>query len=175
MSALPETTTLRRPRRIAIPVGVGWGIALAVGAALISGVAIYLNAFAVKQLPDAGGLHDAQERGRGDRPPRRAPSALGAAREVRTLDRRSWDGIVLVGVIGGSIPFILFFSGLALASAPSAAFIQKTLFVWVALLAVPILGERLGVAPLVGPRSSCSSARRSSCRRRASPGARARR
>ena len=63
-------------------------------------------------------------------------------------DRRSWAGVVLVGVIGGSIPFILFFSGLAMASAPSAAFIQKTLFVWVALLAVPFLGERLGLAPL---------------------------
>ena len=42
------------------------------------------------------------------------------------------------------MPFILFFTGLAQASAPSAAFIHKTLFVWVALLAVPFLGERLG-------------------------------
>ena len=40
--------------------------------------------------------------------------------------------------------FLLFFSGLAMASAPSAAFIQKTMFVWVAILAVPFLGERLG-------------------------------
>jgi drug/metabolite transporter (DMT)-like permease len=42
------------------------------------------------------------------------------------------------------VPFLLFFTGLSLASAPSAAFIHKTLFIWVALLAVPFLGERLG-------------------------------
>jgi drug/metabolite transporter (DMT)-like permease len=43
---------------------------------------------------------------------------------------------------------VLFFSGLAIATAPTAAFIQKTLFIWVALLAVPLLGERLGVLPI---------------------------
>jgi drug/metabolite transporter (DMT)-like permease len=48
------------------------------------------------------------------------------------------------------VPFILFFSGLAQASAPTAAFIQKTLFVWVAFLAVPFLGETLGLATLAG-------------------------
>ena len=46
------------------------------------------------------------------------------------------------------MPFLLFFTGLAQASAPSAAFIQKTLFIWVAMLAVPFLGERLGLAQL---------------------------
>ena len=54
----------------------------------------------------------------------------------------------MIGVIGGSLPFLLFFTGLAQASAPSAAFIHKTLFIWVALLAVPMLGERLGLAQL---------------------------
>jgi drug/metabolite transporter (DMT)-like permease len=63
---------------------------------------------------------------------------------VRALDRRSWAGLAVVGIVGGSLPFLLFFAGLAEASAPSAAFIHKTLFVWVALLAVPLLGERLG-------------------------------
>jgi drug/metabolite transporter (DMT)-like permease len=54
----------------------------------------------------------------------------------------------VIGLIGGSLPFLLFFAGLAQASAPSAAFIHKTLFIWVALLAVPFLGERLGLAQL---------------------------
>ena len=149
MTARPESLTLRGPRRMSIPVSVDWGIALAVGAALISGVAIYLNAFAVKQLPDAA-VYTTLKNAVAALVLIGAAVGLGAAREVRTLDRRSWVGVVVVGVIGGSIPFILFFSGLAQASAPSAAFIQKTLFVWVALLAVQILGERLGVAPLVG-------------------------
>jgi drug/metabolite transporter (DMT)-like permease len=45
-------------------------------------------------------------------------------------------------VIGGSVPFVLFFEGLARAEATQAAFIQKTLVVWVSLLAVPLLKER---------------------------------
>ena len=56
--------------------------------------------------------------------------------------------MTVIGVIGGSVPFILFFSGLAMASAPTAAFIHKTLFVWVVVLAVPFLGERLGWFPI---------------------------
>ena len=47
-------------------------------------------------------------------------------------------------MVGGSVPFVLFFEGLARASSTQSAFIQKTLVVWVALLAVPLLGERLG-------------------------------
>jgi drug/metabolite transporter (DMT)-like permease len=133
---------------LVIPVSIGWGIVLAFGAALISGLAIYLNGFAVKQLPDAA-LYTTLKNAVAAGVLIAAAVGLGAVREVRSLDRRSWIGVVLVGVIGGSIPFILFFSGLAQASAPSAAFIQKTLFVWVALLAVPFLGERLGFAPLI--------------------------
>ena len=37
----------------AIPESIGWGVGLAVVAACISGLAIWLNAFAVKQVPDA--------------------------------------------------------------------------------------------------------------------------
>ena len=38
---------------------------------------------------------------------------------------------------------MLFFEGLARSSSTDAAFVQKTLVVWVAILAVAILGERL--------------------------------
>jgi drug/metabolite transporter (DMT)-like permease len=123
------------------------GIGLAVGAALISGVAIYLNAFAVKQLPDAA-VYTTLKNGVAAFILLGAALALGAARELPRMSRQRWSAVLAVGVIGGSVPFVLFFSGLAQASAPSAAFIQKTLFVWVALLAVPFLGERLGPAPL---------------------------
>jgi drug/metabolite transporter (DMT)-like permease len=47
-------------------------------------------------------------------------------------------------MIGGSVPFVLFFEGLKQSHATQAAFIQKTLIVWVALLAVPLLKERFG-------------------------------
>jgi drug/metabolite transporter (DMT)-like permease len=136
-------------RAIAIPDRVGWGVALATGAALISGLAIYLNAFAVKQLPDAA-VYTTLKNAIAAFVLMTAAVGLGAVRDVRAIDRRHWPAILAVGVIGGSVPFILFFTGLAQASAPSAAFIQKTLFVWVALLAVPFLGERLGVASVIG-------------------------
>ena len=130
-----------------IPITTRWGIGLAVVAALISGVSIFINGFAVKQLPDPA-VYTTINNGVA------ALLLLGVAlavvprAEVRALDRRSWTGMILVGIIGGSIPFVLFFSGLAAASAPAAAFNQKTLFVWVALLAVPLLGERLGWFPI---------------------------
>lgn len=129
------------------PNQVRTGILLAVGAALISGLSIYVNAFAVKQLPDAAvftTLKNAVAAGILVA----AALALGAARDVHSIRRSSWPAILAVGVVGGGIPFVLFFVGLAQASAPSAAFIQKTLFVWVALLAVPFLGERLGIIPV---------------------------
>ena len=139
--------TRRAPR---IPTTTGWGLGLAFGAALISGLAIYLNGFAVKQLPDAAvytTLKNAVAAGI------LVVVALAFARRGSEVRRpvapRQRLLLIAVGVVGGSIPFVLFFSGLALASAPAAAFIQKTLFVWVAILAVPFLGERLGVGQLV--------------------------
>jgi drug/metabolite transporter (DMT)-like permease len=143
------TTARDGLRRRSIPRTGDWGIALAVVAALISGLAVYLNAFAVKQLPDAAvytTLKNAVAAGLLVA----LTIALGGIREARAIERRRWPAILLVGVVGGSVPFVLFFAGLAQASAPTAAFIQKTLFIWVAFLAVPALGETLGIATLAG-------------------------
>jgi drug/metabolite transporter (DMT)-like permease len=119
------------------------GLWLALAAAIVSGVAVFVNAYGVRAVPDATvyttaknlvaatiliGLLAGDARLR--RPPRVSAS--------------SGAGLVAVAVIGGSIPFVLFFEGLARASSSQTAFIQKTLVVWVALLAVPLLGERLG-------------------------------
>ena len=53
--------------------------------------------------------------------------------------------MLAVGLIGGAVPFVLFFEGLSRAGSTDAAFVHKTLVLWVALLAVPLLGERLGL------------------------------
>jgi drug/metabolite transporter (DMT)-like permease len=120
------------------------GVGLAFGTALISGVAVYLNSFGVKQVPDAA-VYTTLKNGIAAFILLGGLMLLPAARaEVRALRARDWRGLLLIGVIGGSIPFVLFFTGLAQASAPSAAFIHKTLFIWVALMAVPLLSERLG-------------------------------
>lgn len=133
--------------RPAVPMSVRAGVGLALVTALISGFSVFINSYGVKQLPDAA-VYTTLKNGVA------ALLLVGLAlvmtrrAEVRALDRRAWLGLVVIGVIGGSVPFLLFFSGLASASAPTAAFIHKTLFVWVALLAVPLLGERLGWYPI---------------------------
>ncbi len=133
-----------RPR---IPITVGWGVALAFGVALISGVSVFVNGYAVKQLPDAAVYTTLKN---GVAAVLLIAVALLVVRrsEIRALDRRAWASMTVIGVIGGSVPFLLFFSGLAMASAPTAAFIHKTLFIWVVFLAVPFLGERLGWFPI---------------------------
>lgn len=64
-------------------------------------------------------------------------------RELRTLSKKNWLKLAAIGVIGGSIPFALFFTGLTHTSALNASLIHKTLFLWVALLAIPFLKERM--------------------------------
>ena len=133
-----------RPR---IPLTMGWGVTLAALTALISGISVFVNGIAVKQLPDAA-VYTTLKNGVA------ALILIGVAMlvvrrsEIRALDRGAWTRMAVIGVIGGSVPFLLFFSGLAIASAPTAAFIHKTLFIWVVLLAVPFLRERLGWFPI---------------------------
>ena len=133
---------------MSIPRTTGWGIVLAGGTALISGVSIFVNGLVITSFPDPVALTGA----------RNALVGLalvgilvatGGLTEVRALDRRRSIGLLALAVIGGSIPFILFFSGLAQATGPGAAFIHKTLFIWVAALAMVLLGERLGLAQVL--------------------------
>lgn len=130
-----------------LPDTLRWGVGLAFATALISGISIFVNGFAVKQLPDAA-VYTTLKNGLAALILVILAAAAVRPAEIRSIDRRSWGWLTVVGIVGGSVPFILFFTGLAQASAPSAAFIQKTLFVWVAILAVPFLGERLGFAQL---------------------------
>lgn len=132
MTGLRPTRTLER------------GVLLALGTAAISGLAVYLNAFGVKLVSDAA-VYTTAKNGVAAIILVGLALAIGAGREARALDSRRRLGLVAIAVIGGSIPFVLFFSGLAMATAPTAAFIHKTMFVWVAVLAVPLLGERIGI------------------------------
>jgi len=125
------------------------GIALAFVTATISGFAIFVNSYAVKHFSDATVYTTAKN---GVAGVFLVLLALAASR--RPSDRgarvpragRGRLAVIAVAVVGGSVPFVLFFEGLTRASATQAAFIQKTLVVWVALLAVPLLGERLRLA-----------------------------
>lgn len=124
------------------------GIALAFAAALISGFSIYINGIAVREFGNptlyttiknlvAGALllSAALALARRDR------SALGRPRGFSQV-----FGLAAVGIFGGGVAFVLFFEGLARTSAVSAGFVQKTLVIWVAILAVSFLRERFSVA-----------------------------
>ena len=120
------------------------GIALAFVTALISGVAIFVNGRAVKHFGDATVYTTAKDAVAGVLLLALAAPLLGGPRSEVPKIRKHRLGLIAVAVIGGSVPFVLFFEGLARAEATQAAFIQKTLVVWVAIIAVPLLHERLG-------------------------------
>lgn len=126
------------------------GILLAVGTAVISGFAVFINGYGVRawsEISDSATYTTFKN----------ATAALiliavgvlAASRQHgKALDRAAvrghWRGLTAIALIGGSVPFLLFFEGLARATSGDAAFIHKTLVVWVALLAVTLLRERIG-------------------------------
>lgn len=120
------------------------GMLLALVTAGISGGSVLLNGYAVRDFADPTTYTTAKN----------LVAALvlmlavGAFRRAgagvtRPAGPREWLGLGVIGLVGGSVPFVLFFEGLARASSPQAALLHKTLVIWVAALAVPILGERL--------------------------------
>jgi drug/metabolite transporter (DMT)-like permease len=123
------------------------GIALALVTAVISGTAVFMNSYGVKRFASPSVYTTAKNL-------MAAVMLVGLAaflaarraseRPVRPTSPGEWVGLAAVAVIGGSVPFLLFFEGLAQATSTNAAFIHKTLVIWVALLAVPLLKEHLG-------------------------------
>ena len=127
------------------------GVGLAFATAVISGVAVFVNSRGVSHFDDATVYTTAKNAVAGLLLVALALPLLAAARNgapvrARPSSRPQWAGLVALATIGGSLPFVLFFEGLSRATATQAAFIHKTLVVWVALLAVPLLRERLGPA-----------------------------
>jgi drug/metabolite transporter (DMT)-like permease len=126
------------------------GIALAFVTACVSGVAVWVNSHAVTRFDDATVYTTAKNAVAGAVLLSLALPLLLGPRAPRALParRRGWLALVAIAAIGGSVPFVLFFEGLSRADATQAAFIHKTLVVWVALIAVPLLRERLALAHL---------------------------
>ncbi len=127
------------------------GLLLVLATAIISGVSTYLNTYAVQ-----GTNSDAFVTVRN-----LAVAALIAPVAVVALRRSpihlsgidvSW--LALVGLIGGAIPFLLFFQGLQLATAAggaaTASFVYRTLFLMAAVFAVVFLRERFPIKVVLG-------------------------
>lgn len=69
---------------------------------------------------------------------------------IKKLNKKQWGLLVLIGFIGGSIPFLLFFKGLSLTNAAQGSFIQKTMFIYVIIIAVLFLKESFNKKILIG-------------------------
>jgi drug/metabolite transporter (DMT)-like permease len=127
-----------------------WPLWPAAVAAMVSGVAVFVNGLAVRHFDDATVYTTAKNLWAG------ALLAVAlvavpmpAARRAAPIPRSSWPWLAVVAVIGGAVPFVLFFEGLAVATSTDAAFIHKTLVVWVAVGAGILLRERLRPAHLL--------------------------
>jgi drug/metabolite transporter (DMT)-like permease len=122
----------------------GLGLLLVLATAAISGLSTFVNGYAVqgtssdvfvtvRNLAVAGMF---------------LPLAI-FARRTRTTPLRRIDGMRLlaIGLIGGAVPFLLFFHGLALATATkgglTASFVYRTLFLMATVSGVLYLRERL--------------------------------
>ncbi|MCX6739725.1 MAG: DMT family transporter [Candidatus Parcubacteria bacterium] len=119
------------------------GLYLVLGTAVISGISVFLNKFGVKAISNSDVFTTAKNISVGLI---LTVLILGPFffTKLKKIKFNDWIKLSLIGLIGGSIPFLLFFKGLSLTSATSAGFIHKTLFIWVSLLAVWFLQEKIG-------------------------------
>ena len=136
------------------------GISLAFAAACVSGVAVFVNAYGVQHAPDPTTYTTAKNLV--------AAILLVGVASIAAATRRAsaprrptrasqWVALGAIGVLGGGVAFALFFEGLAKLSplatgdplrATQAQFLHKTLVLWVAVLAVVFLHERLTLLTL---------------------------
>jgi drug/metabolite transporter (DMT)-like permease len=132
------------------------GLAIAGATALISGVSVFVNSYGVHDFSSStlyttaknivatvvlivGALiFNAMRSGQA----RAAQRTSSSATPVRALSWRA-VGYAYVGIIGGGVAFVLFFDGLARTAAAPAAFLHDTLVIFVALIAWPVLSERI--------------------------------
>lgn len=70
--------------------------------------------------------------------------------QLKKLKRKEWIKLAVIGLLGGSIPFLLFFKGLSMTSGATAAFVHKTMFIYVVILASIFLKEKINKKIIVG-------------------------
>lgn len=122
------------------------GIGFALGAAGVSGIAVFVNGLAVRRFDDATVYTTAKNLVAGAVLVAALLATMQISRrtsDLRATVRRAWPTLGLIAVVGGAVPFVLFFEGLSRASSTNAAFIHKTMVVWVAIGATMVLRERL--------------------------------
>ncbi|HLC93600.1 MAG TPA: DMT family transporter [Patescibacteria group bacterium] len=124
-------------------------IYLALTTTFISGVAVFVNKYAVTAIKDPL-VFTAVKNGLVGILILALLIATSKWKLIKSLNKKDSVYLLLVGVVGGAIPFYLFFTGLSLIPAINAALIHKTLVFWVALFAIPLLKERMSKTQILG-------------------------
>jgi drug/metabolite transporter (DMT)-like permease len=127
------------------------GIMLAVATAVISGFAVFINGYGVRAWVGEGLASATTYTTFKNLVAAFVLLSIGLIATQRSSKKgitrptsgRQWVGLVAVAVVGGSLAFALFFEGFARASSGQAAFLHKTLIIWVAILAVGLLREKI--------------------------------
>lgn len=124
------------------------GILLVLSTALISGISIFINNFGVQVINPYifTGLKNlitvlfllA------------IILSIGEFKQFKKLSRKQWLQLVLIGFVGGSIPFLLFFKGLSITTGPEGALMHKLMFLPVILMAFIFLKEKINKRLLIG-------------------------
>ncbi len=119
------------------------GYRLALLAAVISGFSIYVNSYGVRAVPDATLYTTLKNCIAGA--VLVVPVLLLARRrsELRKIPRRDALWLAVLAVVGGSVPYVLFFTGLQMTTAATGSLLNHAQFAVVALLALPLLRERI--------------------------------
>jgi len=123
------------------------GIYFSLITALISGVSVFINSSVIKTFSNVYFFTTAKNLV----VVFLIASLLIFLKKIKTfqrLSKRDWLNLFLIGLVGGGIPFILFFKGLSFSTqaAMSGAFIHKTLFIWVAVLSLAFFREKFSLA-----------------------------
>ncbi|MFH1409914.1 MAG: DMT family transporter [Nanoarchaeota archaeon] len=124
------------------------GVLLVLATAIVSGVSIFINSFGVNGFDSSVFTFS-----------KNILVAIfllsiilgtGLFKHLKKLDLNAWAQLGILGLIGGSIPFLLFFRGLQLTNGATSGFIHKLMFIPIILLAMLFLRERLHIGALVG-------------------------
>jgi drug/metabolite transporter (DMT)-like permease len=130
--------------------GTAPGYVLAIAAACVSGVSVFVNSLGVRSFADPVLYTTLKDGLVGLAFLVPLIFSTGLRAEYRRLDTRKWAWLVALALTGGSVPFALFYSGLQISTASTGALINHFQFVLVALLAAAFLKERLRPAVWAG-------------------------